>query len=46
MILSEDGSRFGTSVFLFLMNQERYQALPDDLRAVIDSVSNAIVIVV
>jgi TRAP-type C4-dicarboxylate transport system substrate-binding protein len=31
-----DGSRFGTSVFLFAMNKERYDSLPDDLKAVID----------
>ena len=35
-ILGEDGSRFGTSVFLFLMNQDRYDELPDDLKAIID----------
>ena len=32
-----DGSRFGTSVFLFAMNKERYDGLPDDLKAVIDA---------
>ncbi|MEM1346771.1 MAG: TRAP transporter substrate-binding protein, partial [Pseudomonadota bacterium] len=32
-----DGARFGTSVFLFAMNEERYDALPDDLKAVIDA---------
>ncbi len=32
-----DGSRFGTSVFLFAMNPQRYAELPDDLRAVIDA---------
>jgi TRAP-type C4-dicarboxylate transport system substrate-binding protein len=32
-----DGGRFGTSVFAFLMNKKRYEALPDDLRAVIDA---------
>ena len=31
-----DGSRFGTSVFLFAMNKERYDSLPADLKAVID----------
>jgi len=32
----ENGRRFGTSVFLFAMNKDRYAALPDDLKAVID----------
>ena len=36
-----DGSRFGTSVFLYAMNKERYEALPDDLKAVIDANSGA-----
>ena len=36
-ILGEDGSRFGTSVFLFLMNKDRYNELPDDLKAIIDA---------
>lgn len=40
-ILGEDGSRFGTSVFLFLMNQDRYDELPDDLKAIIDNNSGA-----
>lgn len=40
-ILGDDGSRFGTSVFLFLMNKERYEELPDDLKAVIDAHSGA-----
>lgn len=31
-----DGGRFGTSVFMFAMNKERYDGLPDDLKAVID----------
>lgn len=30
------GVRFGTSVFMFAMNRERYEALPADLRQVID----------
>lgn len=34
-----DGSRFGTAVFLFAMNKDRYDALPADLRAVIDAES-------
>ncbi len=29
--------RFGTSIFLFAMNKERYEAMPDDLRAIIDA---------
>jgi len=28
--------RFGTSVFLFAMNQERFDALPDDLKQIIE----------
>ena len=32
-----DGQRFGTSVFLFAMNKDRYNALPDNLKAVIDA---------
>lgn len=36
-VVGSDGSRFGTSVFLFLMNQERFDALPADLQAVIDN---------
>jgi len=32
-----DGGRFGTSTFLFAMNKERYESLPDDLKAVIDA---------
>jgi len=31
-----DGVRFGTSVFMFAMNKERYESLPDDLKKVID----------
>lgn len=31
-----DGLSFGTSVFMFAMNKDRYQALPADLRQVID----------
>lgn len=31
-----DGSRFGTSVFLFAMNKGRYDSLPADLKKVID----------
>jgi len=36
-----NGERFGTSVFLYGMNKERYEALPDDLRAIIDANSGA-----
>lgn len=36
-----NGERFGTSVFMFAMNKERYEGLPDDLRAVIDANSGA-----
>lgn len=36
-----DGTRFGTSVFLFAMNKDRYEALPDDLKAIIDEASGA-----
>ena len=32
---------FGTSVFAFLMNKERYESLPDDLKAIIDANSGA-----
>lgn len=31
-----NGVRFGTAVFLFAMNKDRYESLPDDLKAVID----------
>lgn len=37
----EGGRRFGTSVFIFTMNKERYESLPDDLKAVIDAHSGA-----
>jgi TRAP-type C4-dicarboxylate transport system substrate-binding protein len=33
----EDGSRFGAAVFLLAMNKERYEGLPDDLKAIIDA---------
>lgn len=36
-----DGSRFGAALFLFAMNRDRYEALPDDLKAVIDAHSGA-----
>ena len=32
-----DGSRFGTAVFLFGMNKDSYDGLPDDLKAIIDA---------
>ncbi|MEO0620674.1 MAG: TRAP transporter substrate-binding protein [Pseudomonadota bacterium] len=32
-----DGLRFGTAVFLFAMNKDRYDSLPEDLRAIIDA---------
>ena len=40
-IVGPDGQRFGTSVFAFLMNKERYEELPDDLKAVIDANSGS-----
>lgn len=36
-----DGLRFGTAVFLFAMNNDSYEELPDDLKAVIDANSGA-----
>ncbi|MHA7880548.1 MAG: TRAP transporter substrate-binding protein [Saccharospirillum sp.] len=35
-VQGSDGSRFGTSVFLLLMNQERFDALPANLQRLID----------
>lgn len=32
-----NGARVGTVVFMFAMNKDRYESLPDDLRAVIDA---------
>nr|WP_321510928.1 TRAP transporter substrate-binding protein [uncultured Celeribacter sp.] len=32
-----DGDRFGTAVFMVAMNQDAYDRLPDDLKAVIDA---------
>ncbi|MGI9509864.1 MAG: TRAP transporter substrate-binding protein [Geminicoccaceae bacterium] len=32
-----DDQRFGTAVFLFAMNKDSYDGLPDDLKAVIDA---------
>ncbi|WP_373636857.1 TRAP transporter substrate-binding protein [Yoonia sp. BS5-3] len=36
-----DGARFGTSTFLFAMNLDAYNSLPDDLRKIIDDHSGA-----
>lgn len=36
-----DSSRFGTSVFMFAMNKDRYNGLPADLKKVIDNNSGA-----
>ncbi len=36
-----NGDRFGTAVFMVAMNQDAYDALPDDLKAVIDANSGA-----
>lgn len=36
-----DGDSFGTLVFMMAMNKERYESLPEDLRAVIDANSGA-----
>lgn len=38
-----DGDSFGTLVFMMAMNKERYESLPEDLRAVIDANSGAAV---
>jgi len=40
-ITGAHNGRFGTSVFIFAMNKERYDSLPDDLKAVIDANSGA-----
>jgi len=37
----DDGTRLGTSVFLFAMNRDAYEGLPNDLKAVIDANSGA-----
>jgi TRAP-type C4-dicarboxylate transport system substrate-binding protein len=39
--LMQDDVYFGTSLYLFLMNQARYESLPEDLRAVIDNNSGS-----
>lgn len=36
-VTAENDGRFGASVFLFALNKERYEELPDDLKAVIDA---------
>lgn len=36
-----NGARFGTSTFLFAMNLDRYNSLPDDLQQIIDDHSGA-----
>ncbi|PLX34821.1 MAG: C4-dicarboxylate ABC transporter substrate-binding protein [Hyphomicrobiales bacterium] len=36
-----EGQYFGTSLYLFLMNKARYDALPEDLQQVIDAASGA-----
>jgi TRAP-type C4-dicarboxylate transport system substrate-binding protein len=33
------GGSFGTSLYMFLMNKKRYEALPDDLKIIIDEQS-------
>ncbi len=40
-IEGQDALRFGTSVFIFAMNKDRYEALPDDLKTIIDDNSGA-----
>jgi TRAP-type C4-dicarboxylate transport system substrate-binding protein len=39
--VGQEGRRFGTSVFIFTMNKERYDSLPDDLKAIIDAHSGS-----
>jgi len=36
-ITGENDDRFGTAVFLFAMNKDSYESLPDDLKTVIDA---------
>lgn len=36
-----DGARFGTATFLFAMNKDSYNSLPDDLKQIIDEHSGA-----
>ena len=40
-VTGANDSRFGTAVFLFAMNKDRYEGLSDDLKAVIDANSGA-----
>ncbi len=40
-ISGEQDHRFGTAVFLFAMNKESYNRLPDDLRQIIDNHSGS-----
>lgn len=40
-IQGADGTRFGTSLFLFAMNKDRYDELPQDLKRIIDDNSGA-----
>ncbi|MEL7273465.1 MAG: TRAP transporter substrate-binding protein [Pseudomonadota bacterium] len=36
-VQGEGGRRWGTAVFLFAMNKDKYNSLPDELKAVIDA---------
>ncbi|MEM6848370.1 MAG: TRAP transporter substrate-binding protein [Pseudomonadota bacterium] len=36
-----DDNRFGTAVFMFAMNKDRYESLPPDLQEIIDAYSGA-----
>lgn len=38
-----NGDRFGTAVFMFAMNKDRYESLSEDLKAVLDANSGAFV---
>lgn len=40
-VTGNNDSRFGTSVFMFGMNKDRYNSLPADLKAIIDANSGA-----
>ncbi len=40
--LLEEDTYFGASLYLFLMNQKRYESLPEELRAVIDKNSGPV----
>ena len=40
-IQGDNGRRFGTAVFLFGMNKDKYESLPEDLKAIIDANSGA-----